>query len=208
MCETLKKVGMVFLGLILTTFGLYLLEIHELTFGGTAGIATVISHWFNGSWSMLFFLVNIPFFIISIQKIGKWFTLSSLFSITMISLLSQFITVEAIELPLWLTTILAGLFIGVGVTFVLNNGSSLGGIHILAYYLDMKWGVNRGTIIFVSDAFIILIAASLVGWNQAFLSVCVIAIASFIIGRYKKVAVQSAADDADSVLIPTQAKHE
>lgn len=87
---------------------------------------------------------------------------------------------------MWLATVLAGLCIGFGVTFVLNNGSSLGGIHILALYLDQKWGINRGVSIFISDLSIIVLAGLLVGWGNALLSVFVIFVASTIIGRYKK----------------------
>jgi uncharacterized membrane-anchored protein YitT (DUF2179 family) len=78
------------------------------------------------------------------------------------------------------------LCIGFGVTLVLNNGSSLGGIHILALYLDQKWEINRGISIFVCDLLIIVLAGVLVGWKNALLSVFVIVVASTIIGRYKK----------------------
>ncbi|MEB1806783.1 MAG: YitT family protein [Bacillaceae bacterium] len=177
----------IIVGLLITSLGLRILAIHHFTFGGTAGVATILDFLTNWSWGILFFLVNLPFFIISIQKLGIRFTISSLVSITAISFISEWFQVfQVTPFPDWLATIVAGLFIGIGVTLVLNNGSSLGGIHILALYLDQKFKINRGITIFASDFLIIFLAGLLVGWSNALLSVAAIFIASSIIGRYKK----------------------
>lgn len=185
--DKLTKVSFVFLGLVLTSFGLKLLGVYDLTFGGTAGLATVLTFASSLSWGVLFFLVNLPFFWMSVKKLGMWFTISSLMSITTISIIRDGLAfLPFIILPIWLVPILAGLCIGFGVTLVLNNGSSLGGINIFALYLDQKWGINRGLTIFISDFLIIVFAGLFVGWGNAMLSVCTIFIASLIIGRYKK----------------------
>ncbi|MFV8828311.1 YitT family protein [Alkalihalobacterium sp. APHAB7] len=174
-------------GLLITSLGLRILAIHQFTFGGTAGVATILDFLTTWSWGILFFLVNLPFFVISIQKLGMRFTISSLVSITAISFLSEWFQVfQVTPFPDWLATIVGGLFIGIGVTLVLNNGSSLGGIHILALYLDQRFKINRGITIFASDFLIIFLAGILVGWSNALLSVAAIFIASSIIGRYKK----------------------
>ncbi|WP_368504452.1 YitT family protein [Alkalihalophilus sp. As8PL] len=198
MLERFRVMGVVLVGLILTSLGLRFLAMHDLTFGGTAGLATVLTYMSPWSWGVLFFLVNLPFFLISWTKLGKWFTLSSLLSITAISVIRDLLDVMPFfNVPLWLATALAGICIGIGVTLVLNNGSSLGGIHILALYIDQKWGINRGLTIFISDFLIIVFAALLVGWSQALLSVFVIFVASTIIGRYKKSPIPKDAENAE-----------
>lgn len=205
--ERYKGIGLVLAGLLLTSFGLRFLAMHDLTFGGTAGLATVLTYMSPWSWGLLFFLVNLPFFIISWTKLGKWFTLSSLLSITAISVIRDLLDVMPFfNVPLWLATALAGIFIGIGVTLVLNNGSSLGGIHILALYMDQKWGINRGVTIFVSDFLIILFAAMLVGFQQALLSVLVIFVASTIIGRYKKSPIPKEAENGEDAYVSMPAK--
>ncbi|MDV2683523.1 YitT family protein [Alkalihalophilus lindianensis] len=198
MLERFRVMGLVLVGLILTSLGLRFLAMHDLTFGGTAGLATVLTYMSPWSWGVLFFLVNLPFFLISWTKLGKWFTLSSLLSITAISVIRDLLDVMPFfNVPLWLATALAGICIGIGVTLVLNNGSSLGGIHILALYIDQKWGINRGLTIFISDFLIIVFATLLVGWSQALLSVFVIFVASTIIGRYKKSPIPKDAENTD-----------
>lgn len=184
----IKKLLLVISGLVLTSLGIKLLSDNLLTFGGTAGIATVLTYYTNMSWGTLFLIVNLPFFIISIRELGTWFSISSLFSIMGISIFREWLdlAVPAFELNSVLAVILAGLLIGFGVTFVLNNGSSLGGIHILGLYADKKLGINRGFALFVCDSLIIILAIMLVGLINALLSICSIFIASLLIGRYKK----------------------
>ncbi|MCM3442328.1 YitT family protein [Metabacillus halosaccharovorans] len=186
--DFIKKLSFVLIGLILTSLGIKILSDHHLTFGGTAGISTIFSFLSPLSWGTLFFIVNLPFFLISIRELGKWFTISSLLSITGISLLREWFDqiIPAMELNMLFASILSGLLIGIGVTFVLNNGSSLGGIHILGLYMDKKYRINRGIVLFVCDSMIILLALALVGWLSALFSILCIFIASNIIGRYKK----------------------
>ncbi|APH07022.1 hypothetical protein A9C19_08645 [Bacillus weihaiensis] len=176
------------MGLFLTSFGIKILSDSFLTFGGTAGLATILTYMTGFSWGVLFFIVNLPFFAISIQELGKWFTLSSLLSITGISFIREWfdLVIPTIGIHPLLSAIVAGVIIGIGVTFVLNNGSSLGGIHILGLFIDKKFGINRGIVLFVCDSLIILFAVALVGWSRAILSILCIFIASSIIGRYKK----------------------
>ena len=184
----MKQIMYVLFGLVLTSFGIKLLSIASLTFGGTAGIASILTYLTNSSWGILFFLVNLPFFVISIQQLGKWFTISSLLSITGISLFRDWLDliIPVFTVNILLATTLSGLLIGIGVTLVLNNGSSLGGIHILGLYMDKKFGLNRGLVLFSCDALIVICTLAIVGWQKALFSILCIFIASTIIGRYKK----------------------
>ncbi|WP_102349225.1 YitT family protein [Bacillus sp. Marseille-P3661] len=201
-----KKLCFVLLGLLLTTFGLKFLSLQSLTFGGTAGIASLLSNMSHFSWGFWFFIANLPFFFISLQQLGKWFTISSLLSITFITLIRSWIDtwLLSFNLNMIAVSILAGLLIGIGVTLVLNNGSSLGGIHILALYLDKKFGFNRGLIIFICDSLIILFALTMVGWQKALVSILCISIASSIIGRYKKAPIQESVSDEDPSLLESK----
>lgn len=204
--QLVKKLSLVIIGLILTSAGIKILSISNLTFGGTAGIASMLNYVSDYSWGVWFFIVNLPFFMISLQKLGKWFTLSSLLSITAISAIRD--ALDMLALPemsnMVAGSFLAGTFIGVGVTLVLNNGSSLGGIHILALYLDEQFKVNRGITIFICDVLIIVCAIAMVGWMNGLISIISIVVASSIIGRYKKSPIQKV-EEQETVLERTSA---
>ncbi|WNB90312.1 YitT family protein [Bacillus sp. NEB1478] len=173
-------------GLFLTAAGMKILNIHSLTFGGTAGIATLGSFLSNWSWGILFLIVNLPFFILSIRKLGWTFSISTFLCILLVSAITDLLTY--IHFPT-VTPIFASLFagtlIGVGVSLVLNSGASLGGIHILALYLEQKSNINRGLTLFVTDFMIVSSAIVIVGFNNAFISIFSISIASFIVGKLK-----------------------
>lgn len=198
--EFFKKTLFVIMGMFLTAFGIKVLSFGTLLFGGTAGIATIITFLLEGSWGLSFFIANIPFFILSLYQLGKWFTLTSFLSIVGISFMRDWLDIimPAFHLNMLTASIIGGLLIGIGVTFVLNNGSSLGGIHILGLFVDRKFGLNRGITIFLCDSIIILLALFNLGLLKALFSIVSIVIASFIIGRYKKSLIKEMESDQTS----------
>ncbi|MBD7964200.1 YitT family protein [Fictibacillus norfolkensis] len=182
----LQKSLFILIGLFLTAIGIKLLNIHTLTFGGTAGIATLVSFMTNWTWGILFLIVNLPFFILSIKKLGWNFSLLTFLCIILISAISDLM--DYLMLPLITpiaAAIVAGSLIGIGVSFVLNSGASLGGIHILALYLEQKSNINRGISLFVTDFIIVSSAVVMFGFKNALISIIAITVASFLTGRLK-----------------------
>jgi uncharacterized membrane-anchored protein YitT (DUF2179 family) len=206
MISTFKKLSLVIIGLLLTALGIKFLSLAKLVFGGTAGIASIFTYGLGHTWGFWFFIVNLPFFYISLKKLGKWFTISSLLSITAISIVRDSLDIVYLpNIPMVFSSLIAGILIGIGVTFVLNNGSSLGGIHILALYFDQTFRINRGITLFISDFLIILSAGFMVGWSRAFVSIISIVVASTIVGRYKKSPIRPMAADATASVPASQA---
>lgn len=177
---------MIILGLFLTAAGIKLLTVHSLTFGGTAGVATLGAYMTEWSWGIFFIIVNLPFFVLSIKKLGWTFSLSTFLCILLISVISDLM--DFVHFPVFspvIAAVIAGILIGVGVSFVLNSGASLGGIHILALYLEQKSDINRGVSLFVTDFIIVSSAVAMFGFKNAFISIIAITIASYIAGKLK-----------------------
>jgi uncharacterized membrane-anchored protein YitT (DUF2179 family) len=177
---------LIILGLFLTAAGIKLLTVHSLTFGGTAGVATLGAFMSEWSWGILFLTVNLPFFVLSIKKLGWTFSLSTFLCILLISIISDLM--DYVHFPMTspvLAAVIAGILIGIGVSFVLNSGASLGGIHILALYLEQKSDINRGVSLFVTDFIIVSSAVVMFGFKNALISIIAITIASFLTGKLK-----------------------
>lgn len=191
----LQKSLFILIGLFLTAIGIKLLNIHTLTFGGTAGIATLVSFMTSWTWGILFLIVNLPFFILSIKKLGWNFSLLTFLCIILISAISDLMDYLALPLisPI-AAAIVAGGLIGIGVSFVLNSGASLGGIHILALYLEQKSNINRGISLFVTDFIIVSSAVVMFGFKNALISIIAITVASFLTGRLKSTVKPSEAE--------------
>ncbi|WP_309122056.1 YitT family protein [Paenibacillus sp.] len=191
LAPSVKTVSSVVLGILMTAFGIKLLSASTLTFGGTAGVAFLLSYTTSFSWGFWFVLANAPFFLLSYRMLGARFTLSTLLSVAGTSLAQlplDGLAVPASGLHPIAAAVASGMCIGIGIAFVLNNGSSLGGVQIFALVLDRKFGFNRGATIFVADAIVVASAALLLGGGQAMASIVSIAIASGIIGRYRRIS--------------------
>jgi uncharacterized membrane-anchored protein YitT (DUF2179 family) len=183
-----KKLLMLALALFVTALGMKILSVNKLTFGGTAGIAFLLSYTTVYSWGFWFVLINLPFCLLSYHYLGPRFTASTVFSIIGISLVRElvdYIPFLPVMTPA-IASLLSGLLIGIGISLVLYHGSSLGGMQILAVFLDQRFSLNRGITIFVTDFLIIVLTAIFIGWSYAIVSIMSIAMASLIIGRYRR----------------------
>lgn len=193
---------MIILGLFLTAAGIKVLTVHSLIFGGTAGVATIGSIMSDWSWGVLFLIVNLPFFILSIKKLGWTFSLSTFLCIFLISAISDLL--DFVQFPSTspvIAAIVAGCLIGIGVSFVLNSGASLGGIHILALYLEQKSDINRGLSLFVTDFIIVSSAVAIFGFKKALISIIAITIASYLAGKLKTT---KKTDVSPTVYVPSE----
>ncbi|MCQ6265881.1 YitT family protein [Fictibacillus sp. WQ 8-8] len=200
----LKKALLVLMGLFLTALGTKLLTVSHLTFGGTAGISTLLTFSTGVSWGVWFFVINLPFFILSVKRLGISFSVYTLLCISLISLINEFLKIAPSPgmHPL-LIAIVSGLIIGTGVVLVLNNGASLGGIHILAVYMDQHLSINRGKTLFLTDFIIVISASLMVGFVHALYSIVTITIASYLAGKFKPQVTKN--DDENDLTIEAQA---
>ncbi len=131
---------------LFVAFGLVLFQTQQLMVGGAAGLALLGTFAVDQDFGLLFFLINIPFYFLSWTKISKRFTINTLITVTTISVLSEwlpeFVNITHVN-PLF-AAIFGGILIGVGMLIMFRHSSSLGGIGILGYYLQQRWGFKAG----------------------------------------------------------------
>lgn len=162
-------------GIIMTSFGISILQAAGLITGQAAGLAFVISYATGVKFGVLFFLINLPFYLLAIARIGWKFTARSLIAVTGVSVLSSlFPSVIGYRLlEPHVAAVLAGFCIGIGVIGLFRHGSSGGGVGILAYYVQEKTGFRAGwlqalfdLVIFSAAAFVLdlqALIASMIG---------------------------------------------
>ncbi|GAE27957.1 hypothetical protein JCM9140_4126 [Halalkalibacter wakoensis JCM 9140] len=173
-------------GCLLTAIGVTILGQSQIVTGGTAGLALSTSYIFNLPFYLLFFVINIPFYVFSVLRMGWKFTLSTVLSISMLSTMTYFSYV----LPeLSLTPVFGGVigsvFIGFGLSTLFINGSSLGGANILALYLQRKFNWDSGKVNFVFDFVVVLSGFYFIGFMNGLYSIMSIAVYSVIISYFK-----------------------
>jgi uncharacterized membrane-anchored protein YitT (DUF2179 family) len=182
-----KQMVMIVGGCFLVALGIRVFTASNLVLGGTAGMGIVLHHVTSLSFGVLFFLINLPFYFLSFKQLGMSFTLKTFMSVTLLSLLSDGLTaLFTFQLPSFVGAILGGALIGFGLIFLFRSDSSLGGINILALFLDRRYGINPGRTIMVSDTCIVCSALLVFHPIQILYSILAIIVMSTVLGRYHK----------------------
>jgi uncharacterized membrane-anchored protein YitT (DUF2179 family) len=184
----LRKIIVMMFGCLITSFGLFLLKGSAIVTGGTAGLALSISYLLPISFSILFTLINIPFYILSYFKMGKKFTLSTILAVSLVTLFSYLLSIILPPLALYslLGSIIGGFIIGIGTIILFMNGSSLGGAQILSITLQKQLNWNMGKTNFIFDSIVILIGLYSVGLIRGLYSIVSVFIISFMMSTFKE----------------------
>ncbi|MGB3406111.1 MAG: YitT family protein [Jannaschia sp.] len=163
------------LGTTLCALGVQFLTSEGLVTGQTAGLGVLLSYLTDVSFATWFFVLNLPFYVLGWMRLGPLFVGKTVLAVTLVSAISAvmpaWLTIDSLS-P-WLASFLAGATIGMGLIVVFRHGASLGGIGILALWLQERVGVQAGWVQLGFDLLLFLgaltvldpwlVAASLLG---------------------------------------------
>lgn len=151
-------------GVVLVSVGLYLLRTVSAVTGGTAGLALLIHYGTGWSFSILFVVVNLPFYLLAIRVKGWRFTIRSLIAVIGVSLFSAAQpTLFTITDPApWYVILLGNLLVGVGILVLFRHQSSVGGFSIVALIAQERLRWPAGYVQMALDLAVILAAFAVV----------------------------------------------
>ena len=174
-------------GCLLVALGLHILNSAELLISGTAGIGMILLRLTDLSFGQLFFIINLPFYILAWYALGRDFTLRTFMSVSLLSIMSELMKHYAVlSIPPLLSAALGGLLVGFGLIILFRHNTSLGGINILAVYLERKFGVHAWKTTLFVDILVLIAALSIVNLTNLAYSLVAFALLSSVIGRYHK----------------------
>ena len=160
-------------GTLVFAFAIMLFRQAGMLTGGTAGLA-FLAHYATGlSFGVLYFVLNIPFYVFDLRAIGKAFTLKTFCAVTLLSVFTETLpyVVRFEFLNPVFAAVLGGLLAGVGLLMLIRHQASLGGIGILAIYLQKTRGWRAGTLQMIADGSIVLAALLIADAERIALSV-------------------------------------
>ncbi|MBP2548142.1 uncharacterized membrane-anchored protein YitT (DUF2179 family) [Neorhizobium galegae] len=135
-------------GSMLAALGVTLLSSAHLLIGGTAGLGFLLRYASGLSFGVVFFLLNLPFYVIAYKRLGLAFTLKTFSAVALTSALTEVLPglmrIEDIH-PL-AAALFGGLLIGTGMLALFRHRASLGGFGIVALYLQDKFGWRAGLV--------------------------------------------------------------
>lgn len=149
----------------------------EILSSGMSGIVQIVDYiTINLSYSVIYFLLNLPGIILSVIYLGRKFTILSLISIVTVTLATTIIPEYQVTTDILVNCIFGGLLMGYGAGGMLKNHSSNGGLDIYGMLLFKKFGINFAKFSLIIDIAICMVAALFFGLEIALFTILSIAV--------------------------------
>ncbi|MDK9761103.1 YitT family protein [Vibrio sp. D420a] len=191
------------LGSALVSLGVIFFNQVGLLTGGTAGLAIFISKITELSFGQVFFALNLPFYILSVTRMGWRFTINTFIAVSIVSFAVDHLyhVIQIAEINKVYAAMLGGGLIGTGMLVIFRHKMSLGGFNILALYLQERFGIRAGKVQMGLDCTIVILSLFIVDISLILLSVLGAVVTNLILamnhkpGRYQPVAPQPASSN-------------
>ncbi|MDM0012128.1 YitT family protein [Variovorax sp. J22P168] len=153
------------IGTLFISFGVAMYTQAGLLTGGTAGLAFLLHYATGARFGWVFFVINLPFYYLAFRRMGLRFMTRTFVAVALVSLLSA---VHPLFVPLqgvapFYAAAMGGFIMGTGFVILFRHGASLGGINIVALYLQDRYGLRAGHLMLGIDLAILALAYFVVG---------------------------------------------
>lgn len=180
------------LGTMVVSLGVMLYSESVLVTGSTAGAALLIEHATGIGFGVIFFAINLPFYGLAFKRMGLAFTIKTFIAVGLVSVFSKL-------MPMWIdfsmlnpifAAIAGGALMGIGLLMLFRHRAGLGGINILALYLQEHFGIRAGYFQLAVDLVILACAFLTLPFDKVLLSILGAVVLNLIIalnhrpGRY------------------------
>jgi len=154
-------------GGLMAAFGIVILTHLGLVTGQTAGLAVLISYATGWGFGPVFFAINLPFYWFGYRRMGLAFVVKTFVAVALLSGLSVLLPhyVSFATLHPALGAVLFGFVSGSALLALFRHGASLGGVGIMALYLQDRTGFRAGWTQLAFDAVVFALALGLRDWR-------------------------------------------
>ena len=155
--SALEDIQALLFGSLFVAMAVVLFRQAGLFTGGTAGVAFLIHYLSDWPFGVVFFVVNLPFYLFAARALGWMFTFKTFIAVALLSVYSewlpQLIQIGRID-PVF-AAVMGGLLAGTGLLMLIRHRSSLGGIGVLAIHLQQTRGWRAGKVQMAADCVIV-----------------------------------------------------
>lgn len=161
------------IGTMLVSLGIAFYAEVQLATGSTAGLALLLQYVTGIPFGWLFFSINLPFYALAFLRMGWPFAVKTMICVGLVSYFSS-------QIPVWIgiseihplfASLVGGGLIGLGVLSLFRHKASVGGINILALYLQDNFGLRAGYVQLGVDAAILLAAFFILPFDRVLYSI-------------------------------------
>lgn len=149
---------------------------------GFTGLSILIYYLFDSiPLSLLYLALNVPLFALGWVYVGRRFFLYSIAGMFFFTAALQWTQVVIPIQDKILSSILAGIFMGVGSGTILRSLGSAGGLDILSVILLKRFSIRLGTTILTFNSAILMVGAFLISLEGALYTLIYVYVNSFIV---------------------------
>ncbi len=134
------------MGTLFIALGMLIYSKTVLLTGSTAGLALLLSYVTKLQFGIIFFVINLPFYWLAWKRLGWKFTARTFIAVALVTLFSrmtdQWVGFAHLD-PVYATVVGGGLC-GTGLLMLFRHRTGLGGVNILAIYLQERYGIRAG----------------------------------------------------------------
>jgi len=161
------------IGTFMLSFAMTLLQQAGIMTGGTAGLSLLIHYITDIKFGVLFFLINIPFYYFAYKKMGLALVVKTFIAVALLAgfteIIPHFFHLSDVN-PIY-ATLFANVLMGVSFLILFRHRSSLGGINLLALYLQERFKIPAGKVQMGIDITILLTSLFFVDWKLILISI-------------------------------------
>lgn len=178
----------ILLGTMLVSVGLVLYAKALLVTGSLAGTALIIHYATGATFGTVFFVINLPFYVLAFVRMGWRFATKTIISVMLVSVFSalipQWLVIDTIN-P-WFASLAGGGMVGLGILALFRHRSSVGGINLLALYLQENNGIRAGYFQLGVDILVLMVAFFVVPWDRVLISMLGAATVNLVVAMNHK----------------------
>lgn len=154
----IKEFLLVTVGSFIYAVGLSMfLDANNISAGGIAGLAMIVTYFIRIDLGLMIFLMNLPLFIAGWIRFRNKFLFYTIYAIALSSYIIDFLgnrfpQYMPLTRDLMLATIAGGAIMSVGMSMIYLGGGSVGGTDIIIKFLRQKHShIGTGTLSFIMD---------------------------------------------------------
>lgn len=159
----IKNTLLIILGAAIFSFGFVHFNIqNHLGEGGFNGITLILYNVFHLDPAIMNLVLNIPMFIIGWRILGKKTFVYTIIGTVSVSAFLKVFQIYQFPIDLhddmFLVSLFAGIFLGVGLGIIFRVGGTTGGVDIIARLVNKFFGWPMGKTMFIFDAVVIILS--------------------------------------------------
>jgi uncharacterized membrane-anchored protein YitT (DUF2179 family) len=151
-------------GTLLAALSVQFLQAAGLVTGQMAGLSLIVSYASGWGFGPVFFALNLPFWWLAFRRVGPAFTVKTFAAVALLAgfttILPRVLDPGFVAPPA--AALLAGVTAGAGLLVLFRHGASLGGVGIVAFWLQETRGLRAGWVQLGFDAVVFALALAVI----------------------------------------------